>query len=53
VTLIPTFSRAERDQRWALVRKRMKDAGLDCLVGFPNGGRFEQLQANTRYLTQM
>jgi Xaa-Pro aminopeptidase len=53
VTLIPTFSRAERDRRWTLVRKRMKDAGLDCLVGFPNGGRFEQLQANTRYLTQM
>lgn len=52
-TLIPTFSLAERDRRWGLVRERMKKAGLDCLVGFPNGGRFEQLQANTRYLTQM
>jgi Xaa-Pro aminopeptidase len=52
-TLIPTFSRAERDRRWGLVRKRMLEARLDCLVGFPNGGRFEQLQANTRYLTQM
>lgn len=52
-SLIPTFSVAERDRRWGLVRKRMKEAGLDCLVGFPNGGRFEQLQANTRYLTQM
>ncbi|MGH7090234.1 MAG: M24 family metallopeptidase [Stellaceae bacterium] len=51
--LIPTFSRAERDRRWSLVRKRMHEERLDCLVGFPNGGRFEQLQANTRYLTQM
>ena len=48
--LIPTFTFAERDRRWRLVRQRMKDDGLDCLVGFPNGGRFEQLQANTRYL---
>lgn len=52
-TLIPTFSLAERGRRWGLVRERMKKAKLDCLVGFPNGGRFEQLQANTRYLTQM
>jgi len=52
-TLIPTFTRVERDWRWSLLRKRMRDARLDCLVGFPNGGRFEQLQANTRYLTQM
>ena len=51
--LIPTFSLAERDRRWALVRERMRKAKLDCLVGFPNGGRFEQLQANTRYLTAM
>ncbi|HXP75080.1 MAG TPA: M24 family metallopeptidase [Stellaceae bacterium] len=51
--LVPTFSRAERDRRWGLVRRRMMDERLDCLVGFPNGGRFEQLQANTRYLTQM
>jgi Xaa-Pro aminopeptidase len=51
--LIPTFSRAERDRRWGLVRRRMAEERLDALVGFPNGGRFEQLQANTRYLTQM
>ena len=52
-TLIPTFSLAERDRRWGLVRARMQKDKLDCLVGFPNGGRFEQLQANTRYLTAM
>jgi Xaa-Pro aminopeptidase len=51
--LIPTFSRAERDRRWGLVRRRMAEQRLDALIGFPNGGRFEQLQANTRYLTQM
>jgi Xaa-Pro aminopeptidase len=51
--LIPTFSKAERDRRWGLVRDRMRKSKLDCLVGFPNGGRFEQLQANTRYLTAM
>ena len=52
-SLIPTFSRGERDRRWALVRRRMAAANLDCLIAFPNQGRFEQLQANTRYLTAM
>ena len=51
--LVPAFSRSERDRRWGLVRRRMMERRLDCLIGFPNGGRFEQLQANTRYLTQM
>lgn len=50
---IPQFSLAERDARWARVRARMDEAGLDCLIGFPNQGRFEQLQANTRYLVQI
>ena len=51
--LIPTFSRGERDRRWGLVRRRMAAEKFDCLIGFPNQGRFEQLQANTRYLTAM
>ncbi|HEY4136538.1 MAG TPA: M24 family metallopeptidase [Alphaproteobacteria bacterium] len=51
--LIPTFSLKERDSRWHRVRQRMAAAKLDCLIGFPNQGRFEQLQANTRYLTQI
>jgi Xaa-Pro dipeptidase len=50
---IPTFSAAEREQRWGRVRRRMTQEKLDCLIGFPNQGRFEQLQANTRYLTQI
>ena len=48
--LIPTFSLAERDDRWGRVRRRMAAENLDCLIAFPNGGRFEQLQGNTRYL---
>ena len=49
-SLIPGFSLAERERRWRLVRRRMAEENLDCLIGFPNQGRFEQLQANTRYL---
>ena len=49
-SLIPAFSLAERERRWRLVRRRMAEENLDCLIGFPNQGRFEQLQANTRYL---
>ena len=49
-SLIPAFSLAERERRWSLVRQRMAEENLDCLIGFPNQGRFEQLQANTRYL---
>lgn len=51
--LVPTFSTAERERRWGLVRRKMEQERLDCLIGFPNQGRFEQLQANTRYLTQI
>lgn len=51
--LVPTFSLAERDARWARVRALMAEQGLDCLIGYPNQGRFEQLQANTRYLIQI
>ena len=49
----PSFSVAERELRWGRVRQRMAAEKLDCLIAFPNQGRFEQLQANTRYLTQM
>ena len=33
--LVPTFSRAERDRRWGLVRRRMMDERLDCLSASP------------------
>ncbi len=52
-SLIPNFTVAERDRRWSNIRQRMAMEKLDCLIAFPNQGRFEQLQANTRYLTQI
>ncbi|HEY7060300.1 MAG TPA: hypothetical protein VII06_02390 [Chloroflexota bacterium] len=52
-TLIPIFDIAERDRRWARVRAAMAQAGLDCLVGFPNSGHWDQFQAAVRYLTQI
>lgn len=50
---IPTFSLAERDRRWNLVREEMKKAGLDALIGLPNQGHWDQFGADTRYLTQI
>ena len=52
-TLIPTFSLNERERRWGRVRHLMGEAQLDCLIGFPSQGRFEQFHANTRYLIQI
>ena len=46
----PTPSLAERDRRWALVRKEMATRNLDCLVlcGWPAMWDFNI--ANARYL---
>ena len=52
-TLIPTFSLEERERRWDRVRQLMTAEQLNCLVGFPSQGRFEQFHANTRYLIQI
>ena len=52
-TLIPTFSLDERKRRWDRVRQLMGEGQLDCLIGFPSQGRFEQFHANTRYLIQI
>ena len=52
-TLIPTFDGAERDRRWARLRQAMERAQLDCLVGFPNSGHWDQFQADVRYITQI
>ncbi|HZS00896.1 MAG TPA: M24 family metallopeptidase [Chloroflexota bacterium] len=52
-TLIPIFDLAERDRRWARLRQAMVAAGLDCLVGFPNSGHWDQFQAAVRYITQI
>lgn len=51
--LIPVFDRAERDRRWARLRQAMERTRLDCLVGFPNSGHWDQFQAAVRYITQI
>ncbi len=48
---IPKFTLAERDRRWAKVRTRMADAGIDAIFVPPHTGLFDTQQANTRYLT--
>ncbi len=50
---IPTFSQAERERRWARVRRLMAREGLDALVAFPNSGHWDHFQADVRYLTQI
>jgi Xaa-Pro aminopeptidase len=50
---VATLSLAERDRRWAAVRKAMEQEGINCLVGFPNMGEWDHFQANVRYLTQV
>src|ERR1051325_4807997 len=48
-----TFSLAERDRRYANVRRMMTDRGLDALVAHCNTGHNEAYQADVRYLTQI
>lgn len=50
---VPRFSLAERDRRWAAVRKEMERAGADVLVGLPNTGHTDHWQSDIRYLTQI
>lgn len=51
--VIPTFSLAERDRRWSLLRAEMKKADLDALIALPNQGHWDQFGADTRYITQI
>jgi Xaa-Pro dipeptidase len=51
--MIPTFSRAERDRRWGLLRAAMAKADLDALISLPNEGHWDQFGADTRYITQI
>jgi Xaa-Pro aminopeptidase len=48
---LPSFSLAERDRRYAAVRRRMQAEGLDCLIAAP--GEPYEPQAASRYLTQI
>jgi Xaa-Pro aminopeptidase len=49
--VLPSFSLAERDRRYAGVRQRLQHEGLECLIAAP-GEPFEP-QASSRYLTQI
>ena len=51
--LIPQLSLEERDRRYRNVRQEMAQHGIDCLLLPANSGRWEQLQADSRYLTSI
>jgi Xaa-Pro dipeptidase len=49
----PQLSLAERDRRYGAVRAGMAEQGFDVLLAPANSGRWEQLQADARYLSQI
>ena len=51
VSGVPRFSQAERDKRWARVRRFMASERLDAIMVPPNTGLWDTFQANARYLT--
>lgn len=51
--MIPQLSLQERDRRYQKTREEMARRGIDCLLLPANSGRWEQLQADSRYLTSI
>ena len=51
--VIPLPSLEERDRRYQRVRDEMARRAIDCLLLPANSGRWEQLQADSRYLTSI
>jgi len=49
--LIPQLSLSERDRRYSKVRERMAREGIDVLLLSANHSRWEQMMADSRYLT--
>ena len=47
----PRFTQAERDRRWATVRRHMADRDLAVIVLPNNSGHSTDFQANSRYLS--
>ena len=47
---LPRLSLRERDRRWALVRKSMREQGLDCLLLFGWPSAYDFYTANARYV---
>lgn len=48
---LPRLTLKERDRRYRLVRKRMDAQGLDALILPANVSRWEQMMADSRYIT--
>lgn len=51
--MIPQLSIQERDRRYKRVRAEMAKRGIDVLLLPANTGRWEQLQGDSRYLTNI
>src|SRR5712692_5804806 len=51
--MIPQLSLQERDRRYEKVRAEMARQSIDCLLLPANTGRWEQLQADSRYLSSI
>jgi Xaa-Pro aminopeptidase len=51
--MIPRLSIQERDRRYKKIRDEMSRRGIDCLLLPANSGRWEQLQADSRYVTSI
>jgi Xaa-Pro dipeptidase len=47
------FPLAERDRRWAKVRRLMKRDGIELIICLPNTHNYDRGQADSRYLTQL
>lgn len=42
---------AERDRRWRRIRQAMNERGVDCLLLNGNSGRYNEMNANIRYIS--
>ena len=51
--MIPQLSIEERDRRYKIVRAQMAQRGIDCLLLPANTGRWEQMQADSRYISSI
>jgi len=45
-----TISASEREHRWARIRTQMAERGIDWLLTSGNSGRWNEMNANVRYL---
>src|SRR5688572_7590205 len=51
--MTPEFTQlpgAERDRRWTRIRQEMSRRGVDCLLLNGNSGRWNEMNANIRYV---